>query len=550
MGEARQVRHAWGIVRRSLLIPVRSYERAILNERPIYLFSYFIALAVVQSVAHLYFDYDQVFVPVAKRTAGAADQRTHPVKPVAKTIQLAIPQILVDGITKNAVVSVACPFLYTLFFRRTAWSFTMYFARLVWDFPRSAAEPPGAMPPTRPGLLYRAFSSGAMLVFCWQTASLCFSTFIGKEPLKRAQVLTAEAKDPNGSLLDGLKARKEVVKTFAFWELSLISQSAPDRRKAIFNDIDREGGPTWSQILDCATDLIQGISVRIDEKTKPSPTPNGSGETKSSQPVVQTLPRLTDPPKESNVFASSPKAASRHGRFGEALSSTAKSYGQSPDWTPKARARARDVFDRASAVVLSPERKQKLVGASKEPKLLTGPSAKQPKDIHPLIAQVLRSPFGQPLQRTYAQRLSSIVLGTPHAALCPLVDAVEALTRLLVASLGEDQYGKVQADVPDIVRLFTGTILTLEAFIQNGLDIHWTDVNFPPSSNPDAQAEARRVRDVELVLNAFKTSLADLLSAFKMYFRDIGLGGKDLRLAREAAGVEEEVGQEVRRDTT
>jgi nucleoporin NDC1 len=75
---------------------------------------------------------------------------------------------------------------------------------------------------------------------------------------------------------------------------------------------------------------------------------------------------------------------------------------------------------------------------------------------------------------------------------------------------------------------------------QGGLDAHWTDINFPPSKDPEAQAVARRVPEVDLVLDALKSGLRDLLTSFKPYLRDIGLVGKDLRLAREAAGVEEE----------
>lgn len=447
-----------------------------------------------------------------------------------------LPQLVRDGFNRDVVVSAACPVLYTLVFRHPAWSFTMYFAKLFWNFPRSAADPPGMVPPIGPGLLARAALSGGLLLLCWQTTNLFFSAFIGKEPLKRGQPLTGEAKDPNGSLLDGLKAQKEVVKTFAFWELCLISQNSPDRRKAIFNDIDREGGPAWSQILKSATEVIEGISSRIDATKKPPAKPEPSQQSQQPQPALQNLPRLTDPPREGNFLASSPKANSRPERLSEAVSTTTRSYGQSPDWTPVARARARDVFDRASSAVLSPERKQRLFGS--DPKLLTG--ASKPANVHPIIAQILRSPVGQRLQQTYAKRLSAIVLGSPHAALCPILDAVETLTRLLVASLGEDQYGKVQADVPTIVRLFTGTIMTLETFIHGGLDVHWTDVSFPPPSNPEAQAEARRDPHVELVMAALKTSLGDLLSAFNPYLRDIGLTSKDVRLAREAAEIEEE----------
>lgn len=499
-------------------------------------------LAIAQSIVHLYYDYDRVPIPVVKPDSGASDRRTHPLQPVSKRIQRALPEMIRGGLTRSALVAAICPLAYVLLLRRPAWSFTLYFAKLFWNFPRSAADPPGVIPDFGVGMIVRTAISGALLTLCWQSANLFFSMFISKEPLKLGQPLTSEAKDPNGSLLTGLKAKKETVRAFAFWELCLISQQFPDRRKAIFNDIDREGGSTWSQILQSATEVIKGVSNRIDEKKNPTSNAKPEQQTETSQPVLHALPRLAEPPKEDNIFASSPKAVSRHEKIGEALSSAAKKYGQSPDWTPAARARARDVFDRASSAVLSPERKQKLLASSRDIKLLTGPtgSTSKPENVHPLLAQVLRSPIGLVFRQTYARQLSGIVLGTPHARTSSIVDAVESLTRLLIASLAEDQYGKVQGDVPGVVRLFTETITVLEPFVNGGLDAHWTDINFPPSSATDAQATARRVPEVDLVLDTLKSCLRDLLSAFNLYFKDVGLVGKDLRLAKEAAGLIED----------
>ncbi|RMJ28067.1 Nuclear envelope protein [Aspergillus sp. HF37] len=373
--------------------------------------------------------------------------------------------------------------------------------------------------------------------------NLFFSAFIGKEPLKRGQPLTADAKDPNGSLLDGLKAQREMVKTYAFWELCLISQTSPNRRREIFEDIDREGGPAWSQIVECATGVIQGVCDRIDGKPSsgagPSEQPDQPDQPHQPdqpQPVLKSLPRLVDPPKEDNIFASSPKGSSRHEKFSEVFGTTAKSYGQSPDWTPVARARARDVLDRASSAVLSPERKQRLLGPPGDQPLPT--SANKAANIHPVIAQILRSFVGQPLQQTYAQRSAGVVLGTPHEAMCPIVYAIETLTHLAIASLAEDQYGKVHVDVPTIVRLFTKTIMTLKVFIR-GLDVHWTDVTFPPASEPEAQAKARLDPGVEVVLTSLTVSLGDLLSAFGPYFKDIGLTSEGVRLARESIATEQ-----------
>jgi nucleoporin NDC1 len=352
-----------------------------------------------------------------------------------------------------------------------------------------------------------------------------------------------------------MKAKKETVKTFAFWELCYISQRFPDRRKAIFNDIDREGGAAWTQILNVSTTLIKGVTTRIHEfknpPSTPAPPPANSKDSKptTNSQAIQTLPRITPAPKDDNIFLSSPKPNSGRQKFEAALSPVAKSYGQSADWTPSARAKARNMFDRASTTILSPERKKKLllIGAPTDAGQQPAAAAK----THPLMVRALRSPIGLPFRQTFTRRLRGIVLGSPHASLAPIVDATESLTRLLIASLAEDPFGKVQTDVPAVVRLFTETIIALESFVsESGLDVHWTDVDFPSSSSPpaststsvdgspdlSAQQQARQVEDVEIVLRSLRTGLAELLAAFRLYLGEVGLVGKDLRLAKEAAG--------------
>jgi nucleoporin NDC1 len=74
-------------------------------------------------------------------------------------------------------------------------------------------------------------------------------------------------------------------------------------------------------------------------------------------------------------------------------------------------------------------------------------------------------------------------------------------------------------------------INVLEKFVSEGLGVHWTDVDY--QSDPDA----RKVEEVEIVLAALKGGLAELLGEFRLYLSEVGLVGKDLRLAREAAGI-------------
>ncbi|KAJ5099077.1 nuclear envelope protein [Penicillium argentinense] len=520
-----------------ILTGSRLHERPTLNERPIYIHTYHFLLACTQAVVHLYCDYDRVPVPVAKRAPKADDQRTHPVPQTAKHIQNALPPMLSAGLTRSAVVAGILPVVYPLVFRQTAWGTSLYFAKLFWNFSRSSSQPSTLLlTPSFVPLLIRTIFSGFLLVSLWQTTNVFFSVFIGKEPLKRGQPLTIDAKDPNGSLITGLKTKKEMPKAFAFWELSLISQRQPERRKTIFNEIDREGGSSWSQVVASLTDVIKAIPARISAFSAPPPE-------QAPQPTLQPLPRLTEALKTDSVFAVTPKTTSRQDKFGQAFGSTARSYGQSPDWTPAARARARHAIDQASTAMLSPERKKKLLDTSKELKMLMNgpPVTYKPENVHPVIASILRTPVGQFFCQPYARRASNIVLDGPSSSLTLIVDAVDALTRLLVASLAEDQYGRVQADVAPVIRLFTETIMAVEEFVHGGgLHAHWTDVSFPPSSNPEAQVKAREIPNVDLVLDTLKSGLRDLLEAFKPYLRDIGVEGKDLRLAKEAAGVDAE----------
>ena len=413
----------------------------------------------------------------------------------------------------------------------------MHFAKLFWDFPRSATEPPGTLPAIGFDAIFRSFTSGILLLLCWMSTNVSFTIWLGQEPLNQGKPLTAPAKDPVGSLLNGLKTNREVAKSFAFWELSLISQRFPDQRKAIFNDIDREGGAAWSQVLNVSVELIEALTARINEikvEQKPKPQEN------QKEPEIDILPRLVESPKKGDIFAASPKSTSRRGKFADTVSNTAKSYGQSPDWTPVARAKARDAFGRASAVVLTPETKRRLIESSRELKLLTGPASKtDSENIHPFIAQVLRTPVGIPFRQPFAQRLSGIIFGHPHSTLCPLVDAIESVTGLLVASISEDRFGKVCADVSKVVRLYTETIMTVESFAKRELNVHWTDINFPPSSQPQAQAAARRVPDVDLLLDVLKASLGKLVTTFGKYARDFKIDDDEMRRAKTAAGVED-----------
>lgn len=140
----------------------------------------------------------------------------------------------------------------------------------------------------------------------------------------------------------------------------------------------------------------------------------------------------------------------------------------------------------------------------------------------------LRSPLGHPFRQTFDRRVTAVVLGTPYSTYNTTICSIKALSALAVASIDEDPYGRVCKDVPALIRTYTSTIETVEAFVAN-LPPHWTDVGFS-----DRQ---RWVSDVADVVSCLKDGLRDLLDAFGKYAGELGLAEREMRVARKASEV-------------
>lgn len=188
----------------------RSWEKKRLNERPIYLRSVFFMLALLQAFSHLFYDYDRLFRPFESRKVEIPKQRSYfVVAPVEqlKTTAVALAQ---RAAMRSLLVGITGPFIYAIFIRRTAWSWAMSVAKILWDMP--AAAELSYLPPYHITLIFRSLVSSFMLSFLWESSNAIFSAFVAQEPLKNGQPLTYESRDPNGSLLNGLQARKDIIK--------------------------------------------------------------------------------------------------------------------------------------------------------------------------------------------------------------------------------------------------------------------------------------------------------------------------------------------------
>lgn len=151
--------------------------------------------------------------------------------------------------------------------------------------------------------------------------------------------------------------------------------------------------------------------------------------------------------------------------------------------------------------------------------------------INRYLQQFLQSPLGIPFRETLRRRTAAVVLGTPYGEPMFIVHAVDSLTRLAVASLTEDTYGKVSSDVPTIIRVFVSTINSLDS-LKAKIQPHWTDVE---ASNPEYRQKS--LVEADLIQARIKRALVQLIDAFGKYADVIGMGKREMRMARQTAGM-------------
>jgi nucleoporin NDC1 len=185
----------------------KNAERPRLNERPIYLTTYFIFLAITQAGCHIYYDYDRIDLPVKKtKPEAGATTNAQVVTPPYVSLRAQLPSLAVSSIRRSLTMSIASPVIYLFTVREFVWSWTLMFAKLLWNLPKATSLP--LVSPFHWTLLIRTWWGGAMLIMIWEVANAAFTLYVAQEPLKNERPLTYESRDPNGSLLTGLKGKK------------------------------------------------------------------------------------------------------------------------------------------------------------------------------------------------------------------------------------------------------------------------------------------------------------------------------------------------------
>lgn len=448
----------------------------------------------------MYYDLSTIHLPVsAPNKTPLPDIRTHKLPPLTARVQNASLKIIQRCSITSAAIAVIGPFIYALFLRQMFWSWHLWFAKLIYSLPRADARATG-YPPSSPRFMLRSFALGLLLTLTWELTSLFFSTLLSQEPLKKDLPLSTDSKDANGTLITGLKAKRDVVKTFAFWELVIIAQKHSERRKAIFTDISREGGPAWGHMLNAALDVVQGIRARIEEAAAGPKSAQKPPDPDAME--IDSLPRIAPAIKQGVIYADSPPPQTRTEEIESYIDWGVKRLGQSKNpYSPPVPTR------KALVKYVTP------TGVSS--KDMTMGSFRRY-----LWSRVQSSPVGWFFRTTFERKVNSVILGPPHGNAAVIVDAIEATTRMLVASLAEDTYGQVFAGVPGTVRTFTNTIIAIESFVQK--------VKEEASEDSD-------IEEVEIILARLKGAVVELLSAFQLYLTDQGLSAAEHRQAQNAS---------------
>lgn len=200
-------------------ILIQSGDRARLNEKPIFYTTHFLLFGLLQGIMHIYRDDDRLLLGSVKlRNGGATPQDDQAVWQTR--LKTEIPALA----TLTAMQSAAALFVNVIIYhaalpnillgltvRGVAWRTALMFFRTFYTLPKTNMVP-ASLAGVNGWMWLRCLLTGSMLLFMWLAGNKMFSMLLVRAPLKQGQPLTSESKDPNGSLLNGLKSKKLHIK--------------------------------------------------------------------------------------------------------------------------------------------------------------------------------------------------------------------------------------------------------------------------------------------------------------------------------------------------
>ena len=484
-----------------------------MSERPIFFLSFFFTLGTVHGVYHIATDVDMLNLGIiypkkfrqhdkTKKDEDEVQEQDEEERSLGKAMNSKLPTALTRAATTTGIALVVHSVFYALFLRPIAWAWTLAFLRRFYNLPKSNMLP--STYPYQLWLFLRMLWSGSLLSFLWAAGNMGFTMLMKAEPLKQSHPLTSESKDPNGSLLNGIKNKKLSVRCFAMWELAFIARDFEDRRKGIFQDVDRKDGDMWSQVYQVCMNTLKRVESNVDNYGKKPESP----KTADRQATEESKRRTTEPLKTDPVVIPGPDGQT----LAQHLQKEVDAYVRSPGKTLVSE--------------LSPKVRQKIEDAKTNYLAKGHQKTSKPEGesgiFRPLVLYIIETRIGWLLQRDFSRRLMAAVFGPESCEISLYINTVLVLARLAANSLAEDQYGTVHGDVASLIRSFSILIGKLEKFSVT-FPSHWMD-----------GTSKRKCKEVEGLIIALQMGLEELLDGFGDYTHELKLSQSDVRMASKA----------------
>ena len=182
-------------------------DRPRLNERAVFYTLNIIFVGLADGYVHMIFGYDRLSLQTVKpKEEGKEATPAQQPDPWARWLHQA-PKILIRSLTMAIFFSLVNYIAVYSVMRHSAWGWAMSLFR--WfhhNLPRSNIPPNQA--PWSIWMLGRSIWASFLFCTLWDITDLALTLQLEKGPFKNGQPLTSESKDPNGSLVNGLKSKK------------------------------------------------------------------------------------------------------------------------------------------------------------------------------------------------------------------------------------------------------------------------------------------------------------------------------------------------------
>jgi nucleoporin NDC1 len=189
--------------------------RSRLNEHALFYTINLIVVGVLQGVFHIALDQDQMLLGTVKTKREGDNDTKRASEHWSYRLGEQTPVLVLRSGMQAITVGILNYIVLYHFLRPSAWRWAMWFFRLRYSDLPKYNFPPGSGP-WSVWMLVQTIWGSFLLSLLWFFGDAVFRMQLAREPLKNEQPLTAESKDPNGSLLNGLKSKKPRISVSCF----------------------------------------------------------------------------------------------------------------------------------------------------------------------------------------------------------------------------------------------------------------------------------------------------------------------------------------------